>query len=60
MTLGIFAVSLAFIMLLAVIGYILVDNAHLALQAREAQIKAARVLAVYEATIAKNLKGPRR
>lgn len=50
MTLAIFAVALAFILLQAVIAYLLVVNAHIAIQARQAQLKAARVLAFYEAS----------
>lgn len=50
MTLGIFAVALAFLMLLAVIVMLLVENTFLAIQARDANIKAARVLAFYEAS----------
>ena len=50
MTVAIFAIALAFAILIAVIGMLAIDNMHMAIVARDAQIKAARVLAIFEAT----------
>ena len=51
MTVAICAIALAFTTLLAVIGILAIDNMHMAIKARDAQIQAARVLAIYEAVI---------